>query len=247
MRLGSGIHPERWSLRAWLLALALLLLALALTHRPTGGEAAALAAADPGSGSGEPGAAATGEIAPGEEDLLPLGEGARYVAEVVDSTFVVSPAQFLGLDLPRDPAGARAIHLAGTVSVRGRDRDIILQLFRTSDYNTWLKQDGGRRAEPLWKSRKARTHNLDLVLPRGGPFVLLLDNGYSIRTPKYVSCQLQIQYGRLKDAGALPAAASAAPAPARSDSAPGGENPVTPRSNTEDVPPPPPPPPPGGY
>ena len=244
MRLGSGIHPERWSLRAWLLALALLLLALALTHRPTGGDVAALAATgDPG--SGEAGAVAPGETAPGEEDLLPPGEGARYVAEVVDSTFVVSPAQFLGLDLPRDPAGARAIHLAGSVSVRGRDRDIIVQLFRTSDYNLWLKQDGGRRAEPLWKSRKARTLNLDLALPRGGPFVLLLDNGYSIRTPKYVSCQLQIQYGRLKDAGAVPTAAS--PAPSRTDSTARDDNPVTPRSNTEEVPPPPPPPPPGGY
>ncbi len=245
MRLGSGIHPERWSLRAWLLALALLLLALVLTHRATGGDTAALAAGgDPG--SGEPGAVAPGEPAPGEEDLLPPGEGARYVAEVVDSTFVVSPAQFLGLDLPRDPPGARAIHLTGSVSVRGRDRDIILRLFRTADYNVWLKQDGGRKAEPLWSSRKARTQNLDLVLPRGGPFVLLLDNGYSIRTPKYVSCQLQIQYGRLKEAGAMPAAA-ASPAPARNDSAASEDNPVTPRSNTEDVPPPPPPPPPGGY
>ncbi len=259
MRLSSGIHPERWSLGAWLLALALLLLALVLTHSATGGDAAALAApSSPGEDqpggapeaaslaqAHDPDAIVPGETPLGEEDLLPQGDGARFVAEVVDSTFFVSPAQFLALDLPRDPAGARATHLAGSISVRGRNRDIILRLFRTSDYNVWLKQDGGRKSGPMWSSKKARSHNLDLDLPRGGPYVLLLDNGYSIRTPKYVSCQLQIQYGRLKHPGAVPAATAAA---TRTDSTAAEDNPVTPRSNAEEaVPPPPPPPPPGGY
>jgi hypothetical protein len=260
MKLRSGIHPERWPLGAWLLALALLLLALALAHRATGGDAAALAAPasamEPRAGGGATETApapphgtdagvSSGTQAP-EDDLLPPGEGARFVAEVIDSTFFVSPAQFLALDLPRDPAGARAIHLAGSIAVRGRNLDIVLRMFRAADYDVWLKQDGGRRVGPIWSSKKSRVHNLALDLPPGGPFVLLLDNGYSIRTPKYVSCQLQIQYGRLKNAGMEPAAATGAAAP--TDSTAREDNPVTPRGNAEEeVPPPPPPPPPGGY
>ncbi len=245
MRLSSGIHPERWPLGAWLLALALLLLSLVLTHRATGGSTEALAAPAPAPSSGSEAGVPGGAQAPAD-DLLPAGDGARFVAEVVDSTFFVSPAQFLALDLPRDPSGARAIHLAGTISVRGRNRDIVLRVFRTADYNVWLKQEGGRKPSPLWSSKKSRTHDLELDLPPGGPFVLLLDNGYSIRTPKYVSCQLQIQYGRLKNGEPEPAAATAGPAAV--DSSAHEDNPVTPRSNAEEeVPPPPPPPPPGGY
>ncbi|HEY6221664.1 MAG TPA: hypothetical protein VIX13_03930, partial [Candidatus Eisenbacteria bacterium] len=34
----------------------------------------------------------------------------RYVAEIVDSLFFVGPAEFFAVELPSDPAGARAVH-----------------------------------------------------------------------------------------------------------------------------------------
>src|SRR5215471_1399124 len=40
-----------------------------------------------------------------------------YVAEIVDSAFVVGPAEFMALDLPPNPEGQRAAHLLGTVNV----------------------------------------------------------------------------------------------------------------------------------
>jgi hypothetical protein len=78
--------------------------------------------------------------------------------------------------------------------------------------------------------------------------VLLLDNGYSIRTPKHVSCQLQIQYLRT---GAAPAQAAGRTGPGDSTGGSSGvydeANPVSPRGNTDNEIPPPPPPPPAGY
>jgi len=179
--------------------------------------------------------------------VLPGATRDGYVAEVVDSLFFVSPAGFLALDLPRDPAGSRSVHLSGNVSVRGRNRDIMLRLFRSKDYDAWLHPRGGSKGEPFWVSKRGRSHQLDLALPEQGPFVLLLDNGYSIRTPKHVSCQLQIQYVRT---GATPAQAASRTGPGDTTGSPGvydEANPVSPRGNTDNEIPPPPPPPPAGY
>lgn len=166
-----------------------------------------------------------------------------YVAEVVDSTFFVGPAEFFALDLPTTGAGVQGTHLTGTVTATGGKRDIIVRLFSGVEYDRWLKKRGGPEAKPFWVSPKARVITLDHDVP-AGPVVLLLDNGYSIRTPKRVHCQLQIQYRRL-DGAAVPRASrnaspSGSPAPPADDVVP------TPRSNEEtDLPPPPPPPPDG--
>jgi hypothetical protein len=234
MKFRTGLHPEHWHAGAWILLAVLIALALALSYRATGG----VAHAQPG-----------GEQRPPEEAETsgppePV-DGDHYVAEVVDSLFFVQPAGFFALDLPRDPAGARAVHLSGSIAVRGKGKDIQLRLFRSRDYDLWLHPKGGQKGGPLWTSKKVRSLALDLPLPEGGPFVLLLDNGYSIRTPKHVSCQLQIQYRRGEGAAPGEAAPVEAP-PGRPTASPSDEeNPVTPRSNTEDNVPPPPPPPPG--
>jgi hypothetical protein len=158
-----------------------------------------------------------------------------YVAEIVDSAFVVGPATFLDLELPANPPGQRAAHLLGTVNVA--KGDIMVRLFTASAYQAWLKKRGGDHANAFWVSKRDRAITLDQPLP-DGPIVILLDNGYSIRTAKHVRAQLQIQY--------QPAGTSAVQA---AQTRPPGQPPVsddiiTPRSNTDDEIPPPPPPPP---
>jgi hypothetical protein len=254
MKLHTGIHPGRWHAGAWVLLAMILAIALVVTHSATGG-ATAWAEPSPGTADGgvepplRPDEAPTEDEspAPPPSTFPPGAQGASYVSEVLDSLFFVSPAGFLALDLPRDPGGAHAMHLSGNVNVRGRNRDIIVRLFRSKDYDAWLHPDGTTKGGPLWTSKRGRAHSLDLALPEGGPFVLLLDNGYSIRTPKHVSCQLQIQYRR---AGAAPSAKGAAARDTIGAGATGTydeSNPVTPRGDTDEQIPPPPPPPPSGY
>ena len=170
-----------------------------------------------------------------EPVTLPDDGGHHYLAEIVDSIFAVGPAEFFALDLPADPEGARAVHLSGTISVADRKGDIMVRLFRAADYQNWLKKKGGQKGSPFWTSKRSRSITLDHDLPRDTRVVVLLDNGYSVRTPKRVRTQLQIQY----ETG-LPVAASAT-APATEK--PPADDLIVPRSNTEeDIPPPPPPP-----
>lgn len=241
MKLETGIHPGRWHAGAWLLLALLLALALALSHQATGGGAAWAADQAP---EARPSQSNRGPV----PRVLPGATGTGYVTEVVDSLFFVSPAGFLALDLPRDPAGSRAVHLTGSINVRGRNRDIIVRLFRSKEYDAWLHPAGTRHGTPLWASKRGSSHQLDLTLSEGGPFVLLLDNGYSIRTPKHVSCQIQIQYQR-GGAGAVEISGrTAAGDTTAGRSTPHDEsNPVTPRGNEDSEMPPPPPPPPAGY
>ncbi len=161
----------------------------------------------------------------------------RYVAEIVDSMFVVGPAEFFAVELPSDPAGARAVHLLGTITVADKKGDIQVRLFRAPDYQSWLKKRGGEKAGAFWVSKRSRRINLDQDLTLAGPFVVLLDNGYSMRTSKHIRAQMQIQYEWI---GGHPIAA------ARDSSAVGSaeDDIITPRANTEeDIPAPPPPPP----
>jgi hypothetical protein len=258
MKLETGIHPGRWHAGAWIFLAVLLALALVLSSRATGG---GTAWAEPPPGASDSRLApepTTDQVPPVDENPAPppsdfppgapAGRRATYVAEVVDSLFFVPPAGFLALDLPRDPAGARAVHLSGSVGVRGRSRDIMVRLFRSSEYGSWLHPGGASKGTPLWTSKRGHSHQLDLALPEGGPFVLLLDNGYSIRTPKHVSCQLQIEYRR---SGAVAAQAGGRGAGDSTGAEPSGvydeSNPVTPRGNADSEIPPPPPPPPAGY
>jgi hypothetical protein len=167
-----------------------------------------------------------------------------YVAEVVDSTFFVGPAEFFALDLPTTSPGVEATHLLGTVSATGKG-DIIVRLFSGSEYDRWLKRRGGPEAKPFWVSSKARTINIENDLPAGEPIVLLLDNGYSIRTPKRVHCQLQIAYRRTGTGAGTGATGSNGAAAAPPSAPTAGDDVVpTPRSNEDDSAPPPPPPPP---
>jgi hypothetical protein len=199
-----------------------------------------------GAGIGVSAAAAQGG---GEPMMLPEKPAAQvpqqglpgdsYVAEVVDSTFFVGPAEFFALDLPTVGAGVEATHLSGTVAATGKG-DIIVRIFSGAEYDRWLKKRGGPEAKPFWVSSKSRSINLDLQLPAGQPVVLLLDNGYSIRTPKRVHCQLQIQYRRLGGAGAPRVSADSKGSAAH----PSDDVVPTPRSNEEEATPPPPPPPP---
>jgi hypothetical protein len=160
----------------------------------------------------------------------------RFVAEVLDSTYFIEPAEFFALDLPvRAQGGAMAAHMLGDVSVVGGRHDIIVRLFRSGDYQNWLKRRGGRQAGPIWSSPRQRVVHLDQELPQGTPLVLLLDNGYSLRTPKRVRVQVQLQYQG--EGGAMNISAQpASRAPQEGD--------ITPRSNSDEEFPPPPPPPP---
>jgi hypothetical protein len=257
MKLETGIHPGRWFLGVWIAPALFLVLALVLWCGPTGG-ATAWAAPGPGTPQPDAGGNPTPNGAPPleqqEENPAPrpsaaamFTAGSTYVSEVLDSLFFVQPAGFLALDLPHDPAGARAVHLTGTVSVRGRNRDIMVRLFRSKDYDAWLHPGGGTKGEPLWTSKRARSHQLDFALPEGGPFVLLLDNGYSIRTPKHVSCQLQIQYQVFGTVPLVGRTSVADTSGTGAESVFDESNPVTPRGNGDEQPPPPPPPPPSGY
>ena len=196
------------------------------------------------SGGDEPIMLPEGGAAPRQEGL----PADSYVAEVVDSTFFVGPAEFFALDLPTVGEGIQGTHLTGTVTASGGKRDIIVRLFSGTEYDRWLKKRGGREAKPFWVSPKARTIALDHDLPAGEPVVLLLDNGYSLRTPKRVYCQLQIQFRRLDGAAVRRASQSNPNAVSGSNGTHAADDVVpTPRSNEEeDLPPPPPPPPDNG-
>jgi len=176
------------------------------------------------------------ESAPGAEARPPLDvPPGRFVAEVLDSTYFIEPAEFFALDLPMHAQnGAAALHILGDVNVVGGRHDIIVRLFRTGDYQNWLKRRGGRQAGPIWSSPRQRHVHLDQELPQGSPLVLLLDNGYSLRTPKRVRVQVQLQYQG--SGGGSNLSAQSAPPPQEGD--------ITPRSNNDDefTPPPPPPP-----
>ena len=227
MKFGTGINPRHWHLGAWLLAILLLLLALLLSHRSSGAQTGAVRTPARG-----------GEVDTG------------YIAEIVDSTYTVGPAEFFALDLPTRQPGYNAVHLFGTVTTKGRGKDIIVRLFQAPDYDRWLKQKGGVKAEPFWTSKRSKSLTLDQDLPPGEPIVLLLDNGYSIRTSKQVQCQLQIRYvpaaTEIFDTDGVPKVAGPdGGAGAATDTS--WNNLPPPRSNTEEELPPPPPPAPEGY
>ena len=262
MRFDTGVHPRQWHRGAWILALLLAALVLLLSHRPTGGRAFAMepdpAAATPPSSEAPPPPGDTGtappddalKVPPIEEDMksdhsaAPGSRGPGYVAEIVDSSYTVGPAEFFALDLPTQQPGARAVHLFGTVTTKGK-KDIVVRLFRSADYDRWLKQKSGRRPQAFWTSPRSGNLTLDQDLPPGEPVVLLLDNGYSIRTPKKVSCQLQLRYQRngFQGVGGEGVSGSGVVAkPVAPD-----DNLPTPRSNTDEEMPAPPPPPPSGY
>jgi hypothetical protein len=185
---------------------------------------------------------------PKDEATAPRREGLpgdSYVAEVVDSTFFVGPAEFFALDLPTRKAGTVATHLFGTITAVGGSRDIVVRLFEGESYDRWLKRRGGDKSGPFYTSSKSRSTQIDQPLPEGKAIIVLLDNGYSIRTPKRVHCQLQIQYRRT-DGRAVPQARSGEGS-AKPEGKPYDDVVPTPRSNEDDdVPPPPPPPPPDG-
>jgi len=175
------------------------------------------------------------ESPPPEAQPSPTLPPGRFVAEVIDSTYFIEPAEFFALDLPMTSQnGKPAVHILGDVRVVGGRHDIIVRLFRTVDYHNWLKRRGGRQAKAFWSSPRQRAVRLDQVLPQGAPLVLLLDNGYSLRTPKRVRVQVQLQYS------GSGAAQSVSAQPVRAPQ----EGDVVPRSNADEefTPPPPPPP-----
>jgi hypothetical protein len=235
MRFGTGIHPKQWHRGAWLIAFLFVALLLLLTHRPSGGRAFAM----------EPDPSPTAESPP-PDDAAPApavrNNGNGYVAEIVDSSYTVGPAEFFALDLPTRQPGARAVHLFGTVTTKGR-KDIIVRLFKSSDYDRWLKQKSGRKPQAFWTSQRSGNLTLDQDLPPE-PVVLLLDNGYSIRTTKKVTCQLQLRYQKNGTETFDTEGGGITVAP-KTDAVP--DNLPPPRSNTDDELPPPPPPPPSGY
>lgn len=159
----------------------------------------------------------------------------EYTAPIVDSLFSVGPAEFLGIDLPPDPENAKAVRLKGTIQVQGKG-DIMVRLFREPEYQNWLKKRGGSKAAPYWTSKRLPSITLDHPLVPGTPVVLLIDNGYSVRTPKRVKAHLAIQYERT-GGPATTASSTGSPSPPREDDF------IVPRSNAEETVPPPPPPP----
>jgi len=244
-----GIHPRQWHRGTWIIALLLAALVLLLTHRPIVGRAFAVEppAGDTQSSESAPQAPEGSGTPSMASDAGPAhaSQGNGYVAEIVDSSYTVGPAEFFALDLPMSMPGAKAVHLFGTVTTKGK-KDIVVRLFRAGDYDRWLKQKSGRKPEAFWTSQRSRNLTLDQDLPPGEPVVLLLDNGFSIRTPKQVSCQLQLRYQRngtesfdTEGGGVSGSPATTAPAPE--------DNLPTPRSNSDQEMPPPPPPPPEGY
>jgi len=259
MRFDTGVHPRQWHRGAWILALLLAALVLLLSHRPTGGRAFAMEPDPPTEGLPPEAAAPDANppddaivVPPIEEDMksgrsaAPGRSGPGYVAEILDSSYTVGPAEFFALDLPTRQAGARAVHLFGTVTTKGK-KDIVVRLFRSADYDRWLKQKSGRKPQAFWTSPRSGNLTLDQDLPPGEPVVLLLDNGYSIRTPKKVTCQLQLRYQRngtetfdTEGGGVSGSGVVAKPAPS-------DDNLPPPRANTDEEMPAPPPPPPSGY
>ncbi|MGH7680531.1 MAG: hypothetical protein ACRENN_00925, partial [Candidatus Eiseniibacteriota bacterium] len=87
-----------------------------------------------------------------DPDSEDISDGNHFVAEIVDSSYTVGPAEFFALDMPTDPEGAHAVHLSGTVTVTDKKGDIIVRLFRAQDYQQWLKKRGGDKAGPVWTS-----------------------------------------------------------------------------------------------
>lgn len=219
-------------LRVSVLAVAALWVAMAAgASRAEQGAASGTGASSDSSMSPVGGATPEPLEAPAPRNGVPPG---RFVAEVIDSTYFVEPAEFFALDLPViSQNGAQAAHILGDVSVVGGRHDIIVRLFRPADYQNWLKRRGGRQAGPIWSSPRQRSIHLDQELPEGNALVLLLDNGYSLRTPKRVRVQIQLQY--LGEPGAQSISAQQ---PARPE-----EGDIVPRSNSDDEFPPPPPPP----
>src|SRR5436853_1173791 len=204
MKIGTGIHPRHWHWGAWVLLVVLAALVLILTHRPSGGMAFAADLSAPADSAALPD---DSDLAPPPDDTsapppdaaeppasikAATGDANGYVAEIVDSSYNVGPAEFFALDLPTKAPGAHAVHLFGTVTTAGK-KDIMVRLFKASDYDRWLKIKSGRKPLAFWTSARAHSLTLDQDLPPE-PVVLLLDNGYSIRTPKKVICQLQLRY-----------------------------------------------------
>ena len=202
--------------------------------------------APPSDDAGSAPPAAENQDAPAQESPAPPAAAPvkpGYVSEIVDSLFTVGPAEFFALDLPTNQPGARADHLFGTVTTKGR-KDIVVRLFRSADYDRWLKQKSGRKPVAFWTSPRASSLTLDQDLPAGVPVVLLLDNGYSIRTPKQVVCQLQLRYQRN---GTQTFDTEAGGKIAGTKTAKPDDNLPAPRSNSDQEMLPPPPPPPSGY
>jgi hypothetical protein len=235
MKLHTGLHPRNWHWGAWVVLVVLAVLVLVLTHRPTVGFAQE-AQQEPTAPSGD-----TVAPPPSETTAPAPAAGNGYVAEIVDSSYTVGPAEFFALDLPMEASGARAVHLFGTVTTHGR-KDIMVRLFKASDYDRWLKQKSGRKPQAFWSSPRSGNLTLDQDLPPY-PVVLLLDNGYSIRTPKKVTCQLQMRY--LRDGETMTSQAGGVAA--KPATPPSDDNLPAPRANTEEEMPAPPPPPPSGY
>ena len=154
----TGIHPRQWHRGTWILALLLAALVLLLTHRPTGGRALAM---EPpaGNAAGQPTPSMSSDAAQAH-----VNEGTGYVAEIIDSSYTVGPAEFFALDLPTNAPGAKAVHLFGTVTTKG-GKDIIVRLFRAGDYDRWLKQKSGRKPQAFWTSARSRNLTLDQELP----------------------------------------------------------------------------------
>lgn len=176
----------------------------------------------------------------GSEGLTPgrQGNSGTFVSELIDSTYFVGPAEFFALDLPASMRGAAAVHVFGEISVLGSGkRDIIVRLFRAAEYQNWLKRRGGVKSKAFWSSPRARTVKLDQNLPAGTPVVLLLDNGYSIRTPKRVRAQIQLHFQ--EGSGVPTDLVQERTAPLEPE-----EGKIVPRENTEEEVAPPPPPPP---
>ena len=249
-----NLNPIRFGISTWFLAfvVALSLGAVSGASAQTDEWAKQLEKSDQGKSSeseGATGASDEGSTDEGASDKSSAAEKGsdskagvtlsqepfHYVAPLIDTSYSVGPAEFLGIDMPADPPGAKAVRLIGTIQVEGQG-DIQVRLFRAADYQNWLKKRGGRKAEPYWTSKKLRTITMDHPLTPGQPVVLVIDNGYSVRTPKRVKTLLQIQYERT---GAVPAstASSGTSRPVQDDF-------IVPRSDTEEVIPPPPPPPP---
>ena len=165
MKISTGIHPRHWHWGAWVLLVALAVVVLVLTHRPSGGTAFA-AELQP--------APADSAAIPDDSDLIPppddtaappsdtaeppasikaaTGDANGYVAEIVDSSYNVGPAEFFALDLPTKAPWAHATHLFGTVATHGK-KDIMVRLFKSADYDRWLKIKSGRKPQASQNAR----------------------------------------------------------------------------------------------
>src|SRR5678815_1773883 len=146
MKLHTGLHPRNWHWGAWVVLIVLAVLVLVLTHRPTVGYAMQQdpSTTTPDVTTPAPDATTTDPSALPDVSATPPpaatgAAGNGYVAEIVDSSYFVGPAEFFALDLPTQASGARATHLFGTVTTQGK-KDIMVRLFKATDYDRWLKQ-----------------------------------------------------------------------------------------------------------